>query len=142
LASLEQQLLEIQKKLKQKIKSAMIQDVVPAVIETEKKHIQIDIYAAYQPHLYKRTGDLLQDSNFQVEIIDDGVIITNETYHNGKNISEIMETGIGWSIEDVWGYGYSEPRPFVENTKNEILATGIHKKKLKDGLIRQGLNVK
>lgn len=128
--------------MKQKIKSAMIQDVVPAVIETEKKHIQTDIYSAYQPHLYKRTGDLLQDSNFQVEIIDDGVIITNETYHDGKYIPEIMETGEGWSIPDVWGYGYTKPRPFVENTRNEILATGIHKEKLKQGLIKQGLDVK
>ena len=151
LASLEQQLLEIQRKLQSKINSALKNEVSTTSRETLKKHIQTDVYDQYtsqaaEPYIRRYDqGGLLDDENIETVMIDDNTLMIENTTTNDKfrkYIPEIIESGTGytWINSEIYR-NQPYPRPFVERTFEE-LASGVAREALKKGLIRQGVNIK
>ena len=58
----------------------------------------------------------------------------------GEEIVGVIESGRGYDISD-WEYD-GVPRPFIKNTRKELKDYEWHKKALKQGLQKQGLEVK
>lgn len=58
----------------------------------------------------------------------------------GKPIAGVIETGQGYDIDN-WEYD-GVPRPFIENTREDLKENHYHTKALKEGLKKQGLEVK
>lgn len=92
------------------------------IIKTQKKHIEEDVYNKYAPKIYIRTFALRENENIlDISDKDNEIEIANITTHQGmysKNevdVSEIIETGEGYDFRG-YGYEYESPRPFIENT--------------------------
>jgi hypothetical protein len=116
---------------------SLLSDVAPVVVERLQDHVETDIYEAYTPTHYVRTGALKTDT--QVEVIPDGIEVTSERYDDGKYITPIIESGSGYS----WNTPIAgTPRPFVENTRDELAASGLHVEVLKKALRDKNLDVK
>ena len=151
-------LKDLEKYLQSKIQESLQTDVANDVKELLKEHVKTDVYDQYSPTLYIRReedGGLLDDSNYLIEPIKDGVSITNVTTDNGysedyfgDNSSDpntwlvpILEYGVGynWTRSKIYKM-QPYPRPFVENTRKDLLS-GLGKKYMKDALQKRGLNV-
>lgn len=112
-----------------------------AVIDTGKKHVQTDVYDVYtpdesNPYSYKRTGELKE--NWKTEPTSDGMAVYSNRYDDGRYVSEIVESGIGYSYDFEYN-GVS--RPFTKNTVLELQNSNKLADALKQDLRSKGFNV-
>jgi hypothetical protein len=136
------------KYLQGQVSDSLRRDVSEKVIDVVKDHIQKDVYDAYTPYstdgitpYYERTYQLLEDV-VSDPVYDDSIYITDTRSENGKDITEIIETGQGYT----WGYRRNldneiGSRPFMENAKDEIQRDSIATNALKESLKLKGFNV-
>lgn len=145
--------------LTKQIQESLQTDVAQDAKQLMKEHIETDVYDQYSPSLYIRraeNGGLLDDNNFLIEKIEDGVSITNIDTDDGYSAeyyddwSSDPNTWLAPIIEYGQGYNWSNskiykkqpfPRPFVENTQTD-LNNGKGKEYLKKALKKRGLNIK
>lgn len=149
---------ELETYLKTKIKDSLEHEVKSEIVETERRHIQTDVYDVYKPKMYKRrkdNGGLMDKENIVGTMIsNDTLEIVNNTPPNpygipqeqvttDKNLAMLVEGGDGAS-----GYfdfpseddnSYMSPRPFTANTIEELSQTKAHVKVFKEGLKRNGI---
>ena len=153
-------LKELEKALQEKVDVALLTDVAQTVTEVMQDHIAQDVYDVYNPSRYARRmneNGLLDNRNINSSIDGNTLIVENNTlgspyYYDpsdkkikksvnaGEEIVGVIESGRGYDISD-WEYD-SVPRPFIENTREELKDYEWHKKALKQGLQKQGLEVK
>jgi hypothetical protein len=128
---------DLMKEIQKIAQQSLLSDVAPVVVERLQDHVETDVYLAYTPTEYIRTGALKQD--MQVEVINDGIEVTSERYDDSKYITPIIESGEGYT----WSTPIAgTPRPFVENTREELAASGLHVEVLKQSLRDKNLDVK
>ena len=159
-------LKELEKELQKRINNALNSEVADVVKYKMEDHIISDVYNVYDPEVYVRrytNGGLIDPNNIvayaehgtltvkNITIGDKYVSINHYTatghtstptvsQNYNKPIAGVIETGKGY---DVHGWQYDGvPRPFMKNTRDELEQSHLHTKVLKQGLIRQGLNVK
>ncbi|MFK7678827.1 hypothetical protein ACI3ER_12355 [Bacillus sp. Wb] len=129
---------QLEKEIQKRIKKVMSKQVKNMAKSTMQDHIIEDAYNAYTPEQYQRTGQLLKD--IDTKMVDDNTISIESVRKDGtKDVSEIVETGKGYSTPEL--DAKIGARPFTERTVNE-LASGKFKQTLKDGLQSEGLNIK
>lgn len=151
-------LKELNKALREKIDVALLTDVAETVRDVMIDHIIQDVYEVYDPSTYVRRNNnngLMDGNNINASIEKDCLIVENNTlgskYYTDdrklkisqnadKEIVGVIETGRGYDIHD-WEYD-GIPRPFISNTREDIIDNQWHKKALKKGLEKQGLKVK
>jgi hypothetical protein len=131
---------ELEALINKAIRKAMENEVSRTARNTLKEHVVEDVYDAYSPTQYDRTGGLLQDRNIDSHMVDDNTLSVRSTREeDGRDIASVIEYGKGYSFD-----GLDErigARPFHEEAKKE-LANGLAKESLKRGLKKQGLDVK
>jgi hypothetical protein len=135
-------LADIEKYLNQKIKKSLSNEVADVARDTMSKHVMSDVYQAYEPAQYQRTGDLYKDISTAMKN-DNTLEIENvaRDEETGRLIAPVVESGEGYEWEKSRIYQMQPfPRPFVENTAKE-LESGLAKEALADGLRKQGLDV-
>lgn len=153
-------LKELEKALQEKVDVALLTDVAQIVTEIMQDHIAQDVYDVYSPSMYARRANengLLDNRNINSSIEGNTLIVENNTlgapyYYDssdkktkksanaGEEIAGVIESGRGYDVSD-WEYD-GAPRPFIENTREELKDYEWHKKALKQGLQKQGLEVK
>jgi len=144
---------DLNKYLQKQIDDALKKEVADEVRSTMIKRIEEDVYEPYTPYStdgvtphYERTYELKNPKNIIHYMIKDGMLaienIRQDTDDSGgyRDIVEILESGRGYD----WGYKRDldkeiGARPFVQNTRNELSASGRHKKALKSGLNKRGI---
>ncbi|MGO0713208.1 hypothetical protein P5408_010275 [Bacillus subtilis] len=131
------------KEIKVMIEKAAIQtihksssDVKQIMVKTGQEHVEEDVYGAYSPLLYERTGQI-KDSFITINE-SNGVSLDNIREDEGKDVATIIETGKGYTYPDSYGYGYGKPRPFMKNTA-ETLKDGRLTEALKSDLKADGI---
>lgn len=134
-------------------------EVFEEVRDVEQKHIQSDVYDVYSPDIYERrlTNDgLIADENIVGNVVGSTLEVKNVTepdtrYGNwwssgDTNLPALIEFGDGhngnYYTFEKEGAAYLNPRPFTQNTIDELSATKAHVKAAKNGLKRKGFNVK
>jgi hypothetical protein len=111
-----------------------------------KENIQSEVYDVYEePVIYKRlreNGGLMDDANIIVEMIDNNTVsIESHRMDDNRNVSVIVETGVGYN-ED-WSFPYTHKgRPFVETTRDELRNDGSVEHAIVKGLKRLGINTR
>lgn len=157
-------LKELQNALQDKIDYALLSDVSHTITEVMTDHIARDVYDVYSPvditnpHQYTRReddGGLIDPNNINSSIEKNMLIVENNTigvpeygignkvFHSqnkNKEIAGVIETGKGYDIHG-WEYD-GVPRPFIKNTRYDLANNKYHVKALKQGLKKQGLEVK
>lgn len=106
------------------------------VIDTGKRHVQEDVYDVYDPVVYQRSGEL--KNNWEVEETADGIAVFNDRHDGSKNVAETVEYGENYDYE----FKYSHtPRPFTENTRQELSKGNKLANSLKQDMKRIGLDI-
>jgi hypothetical protein len=112
-----------------------------AVVDVMQQHVQTDVYDAYpNPKVYVRTGLLGSEESFQRENTGEGIAIYNTRQDGDVYIPEVIETGEGYSFRG-YGYDYEKPRPFIENSRQDLRKNGQHVDALKKALKSKGLSI-
>ncbi|MCY8997813.1 hypothetical protein [Bacillus inaquosorum] len=131
------------KEIKVMIEQAAIQsihksssNVKQVMTKTGQDHIDEEVYGAYSPLLYERTGQI-KDA-FITTNESNGMSLDNIREDNGKDVATVIETGQGYTYPDSYGYGYGKPRPFMKNTA-ETLKDGRLTAALKKDLKADGI---
>ena len=145
-------LKELEALIMKQVQESLINDVSKKVIQVAQQHVVEDVYDVYEPVPpeyggYKRTGKLA--TSFVTNETESGIEIENNRYENGRNITEIIEYG---HEDSAYGYEYPayypggqnfiQPRPFIENTRDEIRARNLHVEELKRSLNKKGIKTK
>lgn len=137
-------LKEVLNKIKKEVQNSLETDVAEMVKDTIIKHVSEDVYQVYTPTMYKRKGfndGLMDERNMDIfKYGECGIEIQNNTMDDGKNVAEVVETGIGYDFTG-YGYSYEQPRKFMSNTRDEIERDDLHKKELKQSLKNKGYKV-
>ena len=150
-------LKELEKELYKRINIALDTDVTDIVKDVMTDHIIQDVYEAYEPTVYQRrytNGGLLDPDNIIATLGNNGemlvqnVAMGNEYYYipsikrsfrsanADKFISPIIEYGIDYDVVGVF------PRPFMQNTHDDLEQNHYHTQAMKQSLKKQGLEVK
>jgi hypothetical protein len=149
---------ELEKYLQKQISESLQTDVAQNTKQLMKEHIEEDVYNKYSPTMYIRrakNGGLLDDANFLIKTVEDGVSITNIDTDDGYSeeyfgdwssdpntwLIPIIEygTGYNWTRSKIYKM-QPYPRPFVENTRKD-LRKGKLKRYMKDALKKRGFIV-
>ena len=141
------------KDLKSDIEDTLSHEVLNEVRNIELKHIEEDVFSVYTPSIYKRRlidgiddpGNIVGEvHNMQLEV--DNVAEFNDdygTYNHGVGLADLINDG-----ESRNGFYYdfdgefTQPRPFIENTIEEIEHTNSVENALKKGLKKRKYDVK
>ena len=156
-------LTELNKYINQQMKNALQNEVAQVVKNKEQEKVVTEVYEKYTPNngepwVYERrgtSGGLADQRNMKSKVknIKDGVELSVENVTKGKDekvqISDLVEFGDGYrgleydykENRDDTADQYLQSRPFQERTVDELAQTNEHVKAMKNGLIRQGLNV-
>lgn len=125
--------------LQRQVNNSMETDVAEVVVDVVKQHVEIDVYNAYEPKDYQREFQLL--NNVKSQVISEGTIEINDIRTDGdKNVTQIVEYGKGYT----WRGNLDErigPRPFIENSRMDIIQNKTHVNALKQSLTNKGLQV-
>jgi hypothetical protein len=137
---------DLGKFVNKEIKKSLKDDVGKKLVKVAQEHVQTDVYNEYDPKVYNRTGEL-KDS-FVVNDISEGIEIENTRRDGDRYIPEIIEYGHDESKQGYTfayhypgGDNYIQPRPFIENTRQQILNEKIHVNELKKSLKSKGLDI-
>lgn len=129
--------------LQKQVQEVMEKEVSETVKDVMQEHIQKDVYDKYEPKRYQRlehNGGLIDRDNIESRPIRNGIEVENVTYHDGKYIPLVIETGEGYTYEG-YGYAYEKPRPFIAETKKDLNKNKQHVQTLKKGLKKKGFKV-
>ncbi len=149
-------LSEFRKYIEKCIEGSLENEVFETIKNVELKHIKEDVLSVYSPKEYKRRSyDGIDDEdNTTQDKIKNGVLeIKNITKFNPEYESE--NTGLGLPVLIEYGHGesgyfydyaasddFTNPRPFTENTIQEIKDSQKHVKALELGFKRNRINTR
>lgn len=138
---------ELFKLMNKQIQQSIETDVAKKIVKVAEDHVQSDVYDVYKnPKEYQRTEQLKK--SFEVKPIQNGIEIENTRTENGRDIPEIIEYGHDKSSQGYEhpayyrdGGNFIQPRPFIENTRKQIISESIHVNELKKSLKSKGLDI-
>lgn len=153
----------LMKHIAEKVNESLGDEVANMVIDKQQEHINDDVYMQYnivdgqrkEPYRYKRRyfeDGLIDRDNIVAKVKDGTLTVTNVTEGQDglDNLAGLIEYGGGKGYGDYdWKYNrdntqdqYLQPRPFIDNTRQEIAEKSLHKKALIEGLKKRGIKAK
>ena len=139
--------------IKSDIEYVLMDEVLDTVKEIVLKHIEDDVYSVYKPSVYKRRGNSggLSDpdnivgtvKNMELEV--ENIASFNEDYgssNKGNELAELVNDGdrVGGYMYDYPG-SFNQPRPFIDNTIEEIENTNLVEDALSKGLKKRNYDI-
>ena len=148
---------DLTKYIQKKIDDVLISEVTNEIKKIELKHIAEDVMQVYNPKQYERrdTGGIEDPDNINGELVKSGVLeVKNTTTFSpdpesnnfGTGLVGLIEHGDGWDGHR-YEYGndnaeYKGPRPFIQNTQNDLRSNLQHIEALKSGLKKHNIIAK
>lgn len=124
------------------VNSTLKNEVAVEAVNTLKEHIVTDVYDVYSPQYYERKGaqgGFLDEDNIEVEVVDDETISVDSIRFDGnRDVAQIVESGQGYMNDFEYN---GVPRPFTENTREELRSSNRLQNAMKRGLKKRGLDV-
>ena len=147
MASLEQQLLQLEKKLQKNFNDSLKKEVQATVKDEMVEAIETEVYDRYTPTMYVRerdNGGLTDKNNMVGDIINNNTLSVRNVRSDGdRDVVQTVISGVGYTWENSMIYNMQPaPRDFYEETRNRLIESGSHIKAFKEGLRRQGIGVK
>lgn len=143
---------ELLNDIKSDIEDTLMDEVLDEVKDIELQHVEADVFSVYSPKAYerRRSGGIDDPdniigtvNNMQLEV--DNVTRFNEGYfssNKGVGLAELINDG-----DNLNGYFYdypgsfNQPRPFIENTIEEIEKTDSVENALANGLRKRNYDI-
>lgn len=145
-------LADVQKSINKSLEN----EVMDAVRDVELSHIQREVLNVYSPSIYRRraSGGIDDVRNIVGTVKDNKLIVENVTPFNEDYGTRNKGTGLAYMIneggnsEHDYDYGfrgveapYSRPRPFIDNTVEELDRTEIIEDALAKGMKKDGIDL-
>ena len=120
------------KKLESTIIDVVNNEVSDELVDIVKRHVEDDVYSKYTPAEYKRTGDLKNSVQKEVELCGDNIEINinhDDDQLNYESLlgQELDPQKVPWLIEEGkihplfgGGFSYLQARPYMSNAHGEI----------------------
>lgn len=138
--------------IKADIEDTLKDEVLNEVKRIELEHVRDDVFGAYAPKIYQRRNSMGIDDpdNIVGEVYDMRLEVDNETrfcddygtYNHGIGLSDLINDG---STTHGYFYDYpgefNSPRPFIDNTIDEIDRTDDVENALAKGLKRRKYDI-
>ena len=149
---------EYEKHINKLLKDSM-EEVGAEVEKVLRDRIEKDVYSVYDPKEYERTREL-KNSVMHTQAKDVGGNVVVEVGHDtdmirayepnqhmsidGQDVSEYLPRWINdGTIGNAYGLGkWTDARPYMDNTKEQIKNDNILENELKKSLRKRGVNVK
>lgn len=140
------------KDLRSDIEDTLADEVLDEVKNIEMKHVRDDVFGVYTPSIYKRRahGGIDDPDNIvrtvkNMELEVDNVTEFNDDYgtHNhGEGLADLINEGehSGGHFYDYPGE-FTQARPFLDNTIEEVEETDKVDNALEKGLKRRGYDI-
>ena len=149
-------LKELRKLIENCIDDSLENEVLETVKKIEINHVDEDVFDVYSPSAYERRSTLGIDDpdNIVGNITQNGILevenITEfnpeyETENRGLGLVKLIEYGhktSGYFYDYPKSANFTDPRPFISNTKKEIKENKNHVIALKSGLEKHKIKVK
>ncbi|MDD4412007.1 MAG: hypothetical protein PHO58_05925 [Bacilli bacterium] len=124
--------------LQTQINSVLEIEEAKMVKEKIKEHVQEDVYNAYpDPIYYKRrnlqNGSLGDTEEMYSELIQSGTLEVTNLAKPSRPWSMDLDKAIEFGYGDM-SQPWNEPRPFIENTREEIQSKNLHVETMRVGL--------
>lgn len=140
------------KDLKSDIEDTLMDEVLEEVKDIELRHVEEDVFSVYSPKIYKRrvSGGIDDPDNIVGEVRNMQLEVDNVTtfddgygtYNHGVGLADLINDG---NSRNGYYYDYpgsfEQPRPFVDNTIEEIEKTDSVENALAKGLIKRNYDV-
>ncbi len=138
--------------LKSDIEDTLMDEVLDEVREIELQHIEDDVLGVYSPKIYQRRGiggiddpDNIVGCIEDMQLVVDNVARFNDgygTYNHGVGLADLINDGSGknGAFYDYDGE-FTRPRPFLDNTIEEIEHTDSVEDALAKGLRKRNYDV-
>lgn len=142
------------KDLKSDIKDTLSKEVFDEVRDIELEHVQRDVFDSYRPKIYNRrsSGGIDDPRNIVGQVDDMTLYVDNVTpynpgygtYNSGTTLADLINEGEGGKHKLYYDFtgNFIQPRPFLDNTQNEVDKSNRVENALKKGLQRRGYTVK
>lgn len=149
-------LKELRNYIEKCIDDSLENEVLETVKKIETSHVEEDVFDVYSPSAYERRSTLGIDDpdNIVGNITQNGVLeienITEfnpeyETENRGLGLVKLIEYGhktSGYFYDYPKSDNFTDPRPFISNTKKEIKENKSHVIAIKSGLEKHQIKVK
>jgi uncharacterized protein YgfB (UPF0149 family) len=149
----------LMKAVQKKVDSTLQNEVFEEARDVCQKHIDEDVYGAYSPTSYQRrdmSGGLIANENIigemtgnVLEVKDIAQLNTSEgkqTYNSQTYLAQIIEYGKAYTGNAVYLFDrdmsdqpWANPRPFIQNTIEDLIINKQHIKAMKAGLAQRGI---
>lgn len=138
------------------INKSLANEVMDAVRDVELSHIERDVLSVYSPSIYERrgSGGIDDERNIIGTVKDGRLTVDNVTPFNDDYGTRNKGTGLAYMIneggnsEHDYDYGfrgaeapYSQPRPFIDNTIEELEKTEVIEDALAKGMKKDGIDL-
>lgn len=151
---------DLMKYIQTAVTDSLQNETKEAVREEYKARINEDVYKSYTPSIYPRRGEnggLLADENIIGEMLDGNTLSVRDvavpnvsltdpktpyTPDNDTRFASWIEEGNVPNIFNDGNYAWMEPRPFTQNTINELERNKAHVEAMKKGLKIRGIDTK
>lgn len=147
---------DLQGRLRKAVAAALVDDVAKVVKETELAHIRADVLDSYTPVEYPRrqTGGIDDPQNLVSYLSGPGtLVVENRTpfsssppsANSGGELAGLIECGDGWNgyryeyPQEGGADPYNKPRPFLQNTRDDLSLNRQHLAALRQGLTKRGV---
>lgn len=139
------------------IDDVLMNEVLETVRDIEMEHVQEDVFSVYNPSIYKRrsNGGIDDPENVKAEVKNGVMTVRNDTPFNDDYATKNHGIGLAYMVneggnsEHDYEYGFrgieapfANPRPFIDNTIEELDRTDAIEKALKKGLKRHDIDLK
>ena len=146
MASIEQQLRQLEKRINKDIHDVLYNDVAEVVKDEMTEAIQTSVYDRYSPSQYQRqmdNGGLTDRNNMQSTMIGDNTLVVKNIRRDGdRDVVGVIIDGTGYTWENSRIYSMQPfPRNFYEETIERLLRSKNHVSAMKKGLRNKGYNV-
>ena len=132
-------------KLKNAIDDTLVIDVAEEVVEHLKSSAQDRVYEAYEPSQYERRESLLKNENYErssgnLELEISSLLEGNadQPPFDSGNITDVIETGVGYGWLNSTIARQMLPRPFMEEGLQDSVRDGSAESALQQGLESRG----
>ena len=141
------------KNLQSDIQDTLSKEVFEEVRSIELEHIQKDVFDAYQPKIYERRsiGGINDLRNIVGRVMAMTLYVNNiteynlgyGTYNRGNTLATLINEGEGSKHKLYYDFtgNFIQPRPFLDNTQEEVDKSRRVEKALNRGLKNRGYTV-
>ncbi len=144
---------ELLKDVRLDIEDTLSKEVFDEVRQIEMEHIHSDVLNSYHPKVYERrsTGGIDDPRNIVGTVKDMTLTVDNVTsfnsghftYNSGNNLADLINEGSGSASHLYYDYpgAFEAPRPFLDNTQEEIDRTNRVDRALEKGMKKRGYDI-